>query len=199
MRSRRIRRQRPVSRAAEMLPQSGIAFIFAGRFKFGQPNRWANGSGSGSPRSGFPLFVFLCFVVKLVRFPGCDDRDWSQSPRRTLRARRRGRAEKLTVNLLDRWLMESRSDVGLPSLALPLFASQVWWGEAGVLSDSCKHSGTDLLSIVKSKDVIGPSWSRQDPMGSACLPLDRPSDSRQCLENLAGFRCGPLAHVKPRQ
>jgi hypothetical protein len=51
-----------------MLPQSGIAFMFAGRFKFGQPNRWANGERQ---RVGFTTIGISALRVPLLRGETC--------------------------------------------------------------------------------------------------------------------------------
>ena len=42
----------------------------------------------------------------------------------------------------------------LALLADSLPASQITWLEAGVLSDSRKHRGTNLLAIMECKDIV---------------------------------------------
>ena len=57
-----------------------------------------------------------------------------------------------------------------------------------------KHSGTDLLGLVKCEHDIWPALAPQHAMG-ARLSRDPPADPRKGSEYAAGFDGGPATHA----
>src|SRR5438105_15929074 len=68
--------------------------------------------------------------------------------------------------------------------------SKIFRPQSGPLRDASEHPGSDLLTIVKGDNEIGPARTLQSPM-RARLSLRGPSEALERGENL------PRSHARP--
>ena len=62
---------------------------------------------------------------------------------------------------------------------IPQGVLEVFWREARVLADSRQHPWTDLFTLVKREDEIGPALAGQGAVGTG-LAFDLPTDALKC-------------------
>ena len=69
-------------------------------------------------------------------------------------------------------------------ISIPL---QIFRFKAGVFGNAREHLRTDFLAVVEGKHHIRPARPRQNPMGSAALTFDDPTDVKQRGEEASRF------------
>jgi hypothetical protein len=65
---------------------------------------------------------------------------------------------------------------------------QIIRGKAGMLGNTHQHLRSDLITVMKSEDVVRPARASKNSVRGTRLPFDRPTNSKQGSEDLTGSR-----------
>lgn len=75
------------------------------------------------------------------------------------------------------------------------YGLEIAWFQARVFGNPAEHSWTDLLAVVKGKDIVRPPRAGQQTMRASGFALDSPTCSQQCDKYGFGLRGWPITHA----
>jgi hypothetical protein len=64
---------------------------------------------------------------------------------------------------------------------------QIFRLKAGVFGEAGEHLRPDFFTVMECKNHVRPAGPRQNPMGSAVLPFDGPTNAEQSCQDTPRF------------